>query len=160
MARRWWWWWGHTAGAVRHVPAVPLVVVHLLLVATSLLPVHPLLSLHHPVSPEVGSAKTFHYCNKHLNLVTLMTDKGEFETLSTGKSCSKTLQSQGLITHPSNGYSGTAGRSISLHYLRIQPAMFSWRKPSSFDTKPNTVNLICAKALQLSIPPACRYPCE
>lgn len=33
-----------------------------------------------------------------------------------------------------------AGRSKSLEYLKIQPAMFSWR--TSFDTKPNT----CDKA--------------
>lgn len=46
--------------------------------------------------------------------------------------------------HPSYGYSYTAGRSISLQYRRIQPAIFSWRKPP----KPNTVNPTCKKASQ------------
>lgn len=54
---------------------------------------------------------------------------------------------QELITNLIDGYSSTAERYI-LEYLWMQPAMFFCSMPPPFDTKPNTVNLTCAKASQ------------
>lgn len=60
---RWWhhgrpWWakgmarrWGWHATRVGHRPTVPLIIVHLLLISSPLLPIHALLCFHHPVGP-------------------------------------------------------------------------------------------------------------
>lgn len=60
----------------------------------------------------------------------------------------KALQMQELVGHAIEGHRFTARRSISLQCLRIEPAMFYWSMPPSFDTKLNTVNLTCAEASQ------------
>lgn len=55
------------------------------------------------------------------------------------------IQPQGIVVYSSRVHLYTIKRSISLQYLRIQPAKFSWRMSSAFDTQPNTVDCSCPK---------------